>query len=158
MGDGYLITAKHVVVDCNSVDFYINYYDGKNEKVTEKQIRLSDSTDLAEIKIKRNYGRTLRIVSYPLTRGEPIYLAGHPWEKRTLFLSRGIVSSEREWFTFRGGVTTEGRMLDAHVVPGCSGCPVFTEYDYVAGVAVGVGGMITIMVDNMDLLAFINER
>ncbi len=154
IGDRTVITAKHVV-DVNDVPYFVQYSDGHIEMINNETIVRSNRDDLAMFQVQRTFGVELKIQKELAEIGDEIYIIGHPYVYRTPYFSTGIVGSDRVKMRFIGGYYNEVVMMDAHIVPGCSGGPVFNMDDEVVGVAVGASRLITAMVDSVLLTRFL---
>jgi len=154
LGDGRMITAKHVVQQCEMV-MMAKYSDGTLEIIKKEQIRMSDNYDIAVIEVKRK-GKQLTIFDDDLYVGFPIYTISMPFSEDVRFGSVGVIGSKRT--TLEGRYTWRGvRMADIHVVGGMSGGPVFNNDDQVVGIIVASSQTIAVIVDNKTILEFLDE-
>lgn len=154
LGDGRMITAKHVTQHCDMA-MVAQYSDGTTEIITAPQIRMSDKYDIAVINVNR-LGKKLTVFNGDLRIGYPIYTLSMPYSYQIRFGSTGVIGSDRcdlegqfMWY--------DVRMTDLHSVGGMSGGPVFNDDDEVVGIVVGGAEAIIIIVDNKTILEFLDE-
>ena len=153
LGDGRMITAKHVVEKCEMAMVAI-YSDGTLEIITAAQITMSDDYDIAIVDVKRK-GQQLTIFDGDLNIGFPIYTISMPFSSSVRFGSVGVIGSER--CLLEGQYTWKDvRMADIHCVGGMSGGPVFNNDDQVVGIVVASAMSISVIVDNKTILEFLD--
>jgi S1-C subfamily serine protease len=153
LGDGRMITAKHVAIHCDSIMLAM-YNDGTTHIIAAEHITLSDTHDIAVIKFCRK-GKLLTIYDGDLTIGYPIYVAAMPFSYKWRFASVGIIGSEP--LTIDGQYFwSDVRATDLTSTPGMSGGPVFNEDDEVVGIIVASAGTIVLIEDNKTILEFLN--
>jgi serine protease Do len=134
--DGKILTARHVIADCNAV--VVIYTDKKEEYST--RLILDPRADLGLISVRRKCEQKPTISYETPAIGTTIYIHGYPYAFEVLRLTRGIVSSttihsraeinrDHGWEYFF--------LVDAIFAAGNSGSPVFDDNLNVVGVAVG---------------------
>jgi S1-C subfamily serine protease len=155
LGDGRLVTAKHVAIQCDHA-MAVQYSDGTVGIVVPDNVKLSDKYDLAIISgVKR--GKRLTVFDGELKIGDPIYTVSMPFSYDIRFASIGVIGTnvltildgQYPWYDIR--------MTDLHAVGGMSGGPVFNSDDEVVGLVVATAGTIVMILDNKPIVEFINE-
>lgn len=155
LGDGRIVTAKHVAIHCETA-MVAQYSDGTTHIIAAEHITMSEEHDIAVIENCRK-GKLLTIFDGDLSIGYPIYTVSMPFSYDIRYGSTGIISSER--CTLEGQyLWTDVRMTDLHAVGGMSGGPVFNDDDQVVGIIVANAQVISIIVDNKTLIEFLGAK
>jgi putative serine protease PepD len=133
-GDGYIVTAAHVVDGANSLK--VTFSDGTTR--TAKLVGKDDATDVAVIKVDPS-GLTLHPLelgsSGALDVGDAVAVIGSPFGYSES-LSTGIVSGPDRTIEAPNGFTVSHAVqIDAAVNPGNSGGPVLNADGQVIGIA-----------------------
>jgi V8-like Glu-specific endopeptidase len=156
MGDGRMVTAKHVAINCDMA-MVAQFSDGTVEIITAPQISMSDDYDIAVIDDVKKKGKLLTIYDGDMYIGYPIYTLSMPYSYDIRFGSVGVVGSERCTLITPQWTWTNVRMTDLHAVGGMSGGPVFNNADEVVGIVVANAEVIVLIVDNKTIQEFLDE-
>jgi S1-C subfamily serine protease len=134
--DGKILTARHVIADCNAV---VVIYTDKKEEYSTKMV-LDSKADVGLIRVRRKCEQKPTISYETPDIGTTIYVHGYPYAFEILRLTKGIVASDvirrsddvhkdRGWEYFF--------LTDAVFAAGNSGSPVFNDEQIIVGIAVG---------------------
>jgi serine protease Do len=139
--DGYILTNHHVVA--NSQSLTVAFSDGK--ELPAKVIKISDTTDLALIKVDATNLRAAPIGdSNAIAVGQTAIAIGSPLGTYTETVTRGIVSGLNRQITVTDEATRRDTTLsgliqtDAAINPGNSGGPLLDAGGHVVGVNTAV--------------------
>lgn len=128
IGDGYVLTNRHVVGDAKHVLVLLG-----EEQISASVVARGELTDVALLKLQSEPRiSSLMLASTEPGVGEELYIVGTPFhESLSHTVTRGVLSSVRM-------VEDAGRLFqtDAAVNPGNSGGPVFDQYGNVVALAV----------------------
>jgi S1-C subfamily serine protease len=151
--DGYILTNHHVVAGSNSLT--VTFSDG--HELPARIVKISDTTDLALIKVTATGLRAMPIGTETVQVGQTAVAIGSPLGTYTETVTRGIVSGLDRQITVNDEATHRQQTLsgliqtDAAINPGNSGGPlldgggaVFAINTAVATSAEGLGFAIPI--------------
>ncbi len=141
--EGYVLTNVHVVADVD--DITVQFIDG-NESLPAERVALSESKDIALLRIKAPPGRRFKTVKFAreddLLLGETVVALGNPFALGGS-VSRGILSSKSR--RAAGDLPAGGRLeiqdwlqTDAAINPGNSGGPLVNLRGELIGINVAV--------------------
>lgn len=121
-GDGLILTARHCTEGVSSIEVLTSDHSVYEASFVTK----SNTQDLALIRINR-HNTPFFTLADAVTRGEHIFILGSPMGE-TDTLSQGFVAK----------LMGDRLIVDASVVPGNSGGPVYDDRGNLVGVAVAV--------------------
>jgi S1-C subfamily serine protease len=143
LGDGYYLTANHVVDGQKKITVITD--DGKHFDASV--LWQSHTYDVAMIHITERPNETAaKIDCAPLQPGQAIHLEGNPYGNKFVRTYGRVASIETDpaskWAKLVPASMTEawkeGVLVDATLLPGMSGGGTFDEADHFVGVNVGV--------------------
>lgn len=151
--DGYIVTARHVVMS----DSYYKAYLWNWNEYRVRVVARHPSMDIAVIKIE-SLEPTLKFITpgFPekMELGDEIYALGHPYGQPWT-LSKGIISAFRKTTTFIRYIQT-----DAPINPGNSGGPLLDEFGRIIGIfSLGMRGAdgINYAIDMRSFYQFVED-
>ena len=148
LGDGIMVTAKHVTEKSTSLyPVIVNYSDGTTEIVDCNAITTSKIYDISYFPISKETDRKLVVSQEELTMGTPVYVLSMPFSYDFVYGSVGVVGTDviniLPWLCIR--------VTDIHAVPGMSGGPILNNDDEVVGIVSATSGTLVMILD-VDIL------
>lgn len=130
IGNGYIVTAAHVVAKKN-VEYMVVSHDGMERKA--EVLWLNSDYDVALLRVFAGDLKSSYMTCSPPLRGAAVSAFGNPYDIafiETHGFVAGAVTKIHLW--------REAFVADLTLGPGMSGGPVFDEYGSVVGINVGV--------------------
>lgn len=136
IGDGKILTAKHVIKDSNGLDIY--FRDGIS--VYSDAYKVCENADVGVIYVSDVNQVTLKLSEFDYYVGSPIYICGCPYGEQLAYtVTIGTVSNTGVIIDIFGELPLI--IGDVSVWPGNSGSPVADENGQLIGILVGSNGV-----------------
>jgi len=160
VGSGFFVDERHVLTNAHVANSIIDgtaelrLLNGKTVKV--KRVAVNDHYDLALFRAESEYDGPVFNLETDPEIGSKVFVIGSP----SLFagtLTTGILSRKTTTYD-KWSWDCEVYLIDACILGGSSGSPVFDMDDGIVGMVSGGNGGMTVIIPSFSICAFLREH